>query len=159
MDPEIVTKSKNTMKNERRNRCENVLLFKCFQEVPKIEQICPRCDLEPIRDQRVEPRWWTFASQGPQGTAPSTRTRQKNEGELQKEEPRKKESGKWKKGQEGSEHASGQRPCELKICMRPWIRSLSHISAKRPSGCKTFFVSYKISKTMSAPCYPMSKMV
>ena len=65
--------------------------FATFQEVPKIEQISPRCDLEPIRGQRVEPGWWTFASQGPQGAATSTRTRQKKEGERQKERRTKKE--------------------------------------------------------------------
>ena len=83
-----------------------------FQEVPKIEKISPRCDLEPIRDQRVELRWCTFASQGPQGAAPSTRTRQKKEGERQKE--RKKERvRKVEKGTKGFEHASGQRPGEF----------------------------------------------
>ena len=91
--------------------------FVTFQEVPKIEQISPRCDLEPIRGQRLEPEWWTFASQGPQGAATSTRTRQKKEGKRQKErrskKERKKERGEWKRVKEGSEHASGQRPCEF----------------------------------------------
>ena len=65
--------------------------FATFQAVPKIEQVSPRCDLEPIRDQRVELRWWTFGNRAPKGAAPSTRTRQKKEGERQKERRTKKE--------------------------------------------------------------------
>ena len=67
-----------------------------FQAVQQIQKNGPRCDLELIRDQRVEPGWWTFAIQGPQGAATSTRTRQKKEGERQKERRSKKErKGEW----------------------------------------------------------------
>ena len=94
--------------------------FATFQEVPKIEKISPRCDLEPIRGQRVEPEWWTFASQGPQGAATSTRTRQKKEGERQKERRTKKERVRHvEKGTKGFEHASGQRPGEICIFILP----------------------------------------
>ena len=63
-----------------------------FQKVQKIRKIGPRCDFEPKRGERLEPEWWTFGSRGPQGAAPSTRTRQKKEGDgRKKEEPRKKE--------------------------------------------------------------------
>ena len=93
---------------------KSIRKFVTFQAVPKIEKISPRCDLEPISDQRPELWWWTFASQGPQGTAPRTRTRQKNEGERQKERRTKKERvRKVEKGTKGFEHASGQRPGEF----------------------------------------------
>ena len=62
--------------------------FVTFQAVPKIEQIRPMCDLEPIRDQRVELEWQTFGGRGPQGAA---LVRQKKEGKRQKERRTKKE--------------------------------------------------------------------
>ena len=78
-----------------------------FQTVQKMKKNGPRYDFEPIRDQRVEPRWCTFASQGPQGAAPSTRTRQKKEGERQKERRTKKERvRKVEKDTNGFEHAT-----------------------------------------------------
>ena len=93
---------------------KSVQKISTFQAVQKIQKNGPRCDLERIRDQRVEPRWCTFASQGPQGAAPSTRTRQKKEGERQKERRTKKERvRKVEKGTKGFEHASGQRPGEF----------------------------------------------
>ena len=36
--PEIATKSKNAVKNERRNRCENLLLFKRCRKSNKLAQ-------------------------------------------------------------------------------------------------------------------------
>ena len=58
----------------------------------------------------------TFGGRGPQGAAPSTRTRQKKEGERQKERRTKKERvRKVEKGTKGFEHASGQRPGEFAI--------------------------------------------
>ena len=35
-----------------------------FQAVQKIQKNGPRCDLEPIRDQRVEPGWWISVANG-----------------------------------------------------------------------------------------------
>ena len=62
------------------------------KNVLKIEKISPGCDFEQKRAKRVEPGWWTFGRQGPQGAAPSTRTRLKKEGgSRKKEEARKKE--------------------------------------------------------------------
>ena len=96
-----------------------------FQTVPKIEKIYPRFILrlkkrsqaELITDcgEKTDFADPTFGEQGPQGAAPSTRTRQKEEGERQKERRSKKEEGKWRKIQGGSEHASGQRPCEIQF--------------------------------------------
>ena len=58
----------------------------------KFRKIVARSDFELKWTQRLELEWWTFRSRGPQGAAPSTRTRQKKEGDgRKKEEPRKKE--------------------------------------------------------------------
>ncbi len=71
-----------------------------FQKVPKIKKMSPRCDFEPNKGERVSTGWSVFGSQGPQGAAPSTRTRQKKEGERQKERRSKKERKvEWKKGE------------------------------------------------------------
>ena len=90
------------------------VFFGTSLEAQKVEKLGQDAAKGEPWGQRLELGWWTFRSRGPQGAAPSTRTRQKKEGDgRKKEEPRKKESGKWKKVQEGSEHASGQRPCEF----------------------------------------------
>ena len=62
-----------------------------FQTVLKIEKISPGCDFELKRVERVKLEWSVFGSQAPQGAAPNTRTRQKKEGERQKERRTKKE--------------------------------------------------------------------
>ena len=95
---------------------KSILTFGMFPKVPKIKHIGPRCDFELKRDERLEPELWTFGSRGPQGAAPSTRTRQKKEGERQKERRTKKERvRKVEKGTKGFEHASGQRPGEFEV--------------------------------------------
>ena len=57
----------------------------------------------------------------PRGWPPvHARVKRKKGGGRKKEEPRKNESGKWKKVQEASEHASGQMPCEFYFSRNRW---------------------------------------
>jgi len=61
-------------------------------EVQKVEKLGQDAAKGEPWGQRLGLGWWTFRSRGPQGAAPSTRTRQKKEGDgRKKEEPRKKE--------------------------------------------------------------------
>ena len=72
-------------------RSQNIMFFfgTSLEAVEKLGQYAAKG--EPW-GQRLELEWWTFRSRGPQGAAPSTRTRQKKEGDgRKKEEPRKKE--------------------------------------------------------------------
>ena len=57
----------------------------------------------------------------PRGWPPvHARVKRKKGGGRKKEELRKNESGKWKKVQEASEHASGQMPCEFYFSRNRW---------------------------------------
>ncbi len=81
---------------------KSILKFATFQKVQKIGRMGPRYDFEPKKGERLPTEWSVFGSQGPQGAAPSTRTRQKKEEERQKERRSKKErKGEWKKGERG----------------------------------------------------------
>ena len=112
--PKLIPKSVQNQNIHAKIHSEIGTKNSTFQAVQKIQKNGPRCDLERIWDQRVEPRWCIFASQAPQRAAPSTRTRQKKEGERQKERRTKKERvRKVEKGTKGFEHASGQRPGEF----------------------------------------------
>ena len=72
-----------------------------FQNVPKTEKLSPRCDFELKRVERVLLEWSVYGSQGPQRAAHSSRTRQKKEGERQKERRSKKERVRGNKGERG----------------------------------------------------------
>ena len=66
----------------------------------KSRKVGPRCGQRGTWGTKGGARVVDFQKPRPSGTAPSTRTRQKKEGDgRKKEEPRKKESGKWKKVQ------------------------------------------------------------
>ena len=104
-------------------RCQNIMFF-CGTslEVQKVEKLGRDAAKGEPWGQRLGLGWWTFRSRGPQGAAPSTRTRQKKEGERQKERRTKKERVRHvEKGTKGFEHASGQRPGEFRNFMVPNI--------------------------------------
>ena len=68
----------------------------------------PGCDFEPHKGEILAPRWSNFGSQGPPGSGPKYAHALK-EGRGQQKERK----GEWKRVKEGSEYASGQRPCEF----------------------------------------------
>ena len=111
MVPKIMIKSKSSSKNACRNRYNKNAIF---QKVPKIEKMNPRCDFELKRVERVLLDGSIYGSQGSGSRYTHASKERRGAAERKKKQERKK-GYVGKRLKEGSEHASGRRPCEFSV--------------------------------------------